>query len=41
MIIFESEEGAQAWVEQLKANPPPSESVTIHTLEIGEVVEQA
>ena len=41
MIIFESEEGAQAWVEQLKADPPPSEAVTIHTVEIGEVVEQA
>jgi hypothetical protein len=41
MIIFESEEGAQAWVKQLKANPPPSDMVTIHTFEIGEVVQQA
>jgi hypothetical protein len=41
MIIFESEEGAQAWIEQLKADPAPSEAVTIHTVEIGEVVEQA
>jgi hypothetical protein len=41
MVIFESEEGARTWVEQLKANPPPSDAVTIHTFEIGEVVQQA
>jgi hypothetical protein len=41
MVIFESQEGAQPWVEQLKADPPPSDAVTIHTVEIGEVVEQA
>ncbi len=41
MIIFESEEAAHAGGEQLRANPPPSNAVTIDSVEIGEVVEQA
>ena len=41
MHIFESEEAAQAGAEQLKTNPPPSNVVTINSVEIGEVVEQA
>ena len=41
MLIFESEGAARAAVEQLKANLPPSDVVTIDTIEIGEVVEQA
>src|ERR671914_687786 len=40
MLIFESEGAARAAVEQLKANLPPSDVVTIDTIEIGEVVEQ-
>jgi hypothetical protein len=41
MLIFESEEAAQAGAEQLKANPPPGNAVTINSVEIGEVVEHA
>ncbi|CAN5596372.1 hypothetical protein BH20ACT21_BH20ACT21_20130 [soil metagenome] len=41
MLIFESEEAAQAGAEQLKSNPPPGNAVTINSVEIGEVVEQA
>ena len=41
MIIFESEEAAQAGAEQLKSNPPPGNAVTVNSVEIGEVVEQA
>ncbi|MDQ3660119.1 MAG: hypothetical protein M3454_03475 [Actinomycetota bacterium] len=41
MLIFESEEAAQAAAEQLKANPPAGSAVTINSVEIGEVVEQA
>jgi len=41
MLIFETEEAAQAAVEQLKTNPPPTGAVTINSVEIGEVVEQA
>jgi hypothetical protein len=41
MIIFESEEAAQAAAEQLRTNPPPESAVTINSIEIGEVVEQA
>ena len=41
MLIFESEDAAQAGAEQLKSNPPPGNAVTINSVEIGEVVEQA
>ena len=39
MLTFESEEAAQAAVEQLRTNPPPG--VTIDSIEVGEVVERA
>jgi hypothetical protein len=38
MMIFESEEAAQAAAEQIKANPPAGDAVTINSIEIGEVV---
>lgn len=41
MIIFESEEAAQAAAEQIKANPPAGDAVTIDSMEIGEVVGNA
>jgi hypothetical protein len=41
MLVFESEEQAQAAVEQLRANPPPSGAITFDSIEIGEVIEQA
>jgi hypothetical protein len=41
MIIFESEDAAQAGAEQLRTNPPPENLVTINSIEIGEVVEHA
>jgi hypothetical protein len=41
MLTFESEEAAQAAVEQLKSNPPAGDAVTIKSIEIGEVVERA
>jgi hypothetical protein len=41
MLIFESEEAAKAGAEQLRANPPPSSAVTIDSVEMGDVVEQA
>jgi len=41
MLIFESEAAARAGGEQLKTNPPPGNAVTINSVEIGEVVEQA
>ena len=40
MVTFENEENAQAAAEQLKANPPPPDAVTIDSIEIGEVVER-
>ncbi len=40
MMTFESEEQAQAAVEQLRTNPPPEGAVTINTVEVGEVVER-
>jgi hypothetical protein len=40
MMTFESEEQAQAAVEQLQTNPPPETAVTINTVEVGEVVER-
>lgn len=41
MLIFESEEAAQAAAEQLRSNPPGGGAVTINSIEIGEVVERA
>ena len=38
MLTFESEEAAQAAVEQLRTNAPPQSVVTIKTIEVGEVV---
>jgi hypothetical protein len=40
IITFETEEGAKAGAEQLRANPPPGEALTINSVEIGEVVER-
>jgi hypothetical protein len=41
MLLFESEEAAQAAVAQLRANPPPSDAITFDSIEIGEVVAEA
>jgi hypothetical protein len=41
MLIFESEEGANAAAEQIRMNPPPASAVTIDSIEVGEVVEHA
>jgi hypothetical protein len=41
MVVFESEDAAQAATEQLRTNPPPESAVTINSIEIGEVVEHA
>jgi hypothetical protein len=41
MIIFESEEAAQAAAERIKTNPPAGDAVTINSIEIGEVVGHA
>jgi hypothetical protein len=41
MLVFESEEAAQAAAEQLSKNAPPADAVTIDSVEIGEVVEHA
>ena len=40
MLTFESEETARAAAEQLKANPPGGDAITIDSVEIGEVVER-
>lgn len=40
MLTFESEEAAQAAVDQLRNNPPPADALTIDTVQIGEVVER-
>ncbi len=40
MLIFESEQAAQAAVDQLSANPPPADTLAIESVEIGEVVER-
>jgi hypothetical protein len=41
MVIFESEEAAQAAAERIKTNPPAGDAVTINSIEIGEVVGHA
>ena len=40
MLTFETEEAARAAAEQLRANPPPGNALTIDSAEIGEVVER-
>jgi hypothetical protein len=40
MLTFESEEAAQAAAEQLRANPPPGDLITLDNVQIGEVVER-
>ncbi len=40
MLTFESEEAAQAAVEQLSNNQPPADALTIESVQIGEVVER-
>jgi hypothetical protein len=41
MIVFESEEAARGAAEQIRANPPAGDAVTIDSIEIGEVVGNA
>ena len=41
MLVFESEEAAQAMAEQVRTNPPPTDTVTMNSIEVGEVVEHA
>jgi hypothetical protein len=41
MLVFESEKAAQSAAEQLGKNPPPTDALTIDSVEIGEVVEHA
>ena len=41
MLVFESEEAAQAAAEQIKTNPPAGSAVTITSIQIGEVVAHA
>ena len=40
MLTFETQEAAQAAADQLRANPPAGDAVTIDSIEIGEVVER-
>jgi len=40
VLTFETEEAAQAAAEQIKANPPGGDAITIDRMEIGEVVER-
>jgi hypothetical protein len=40
MLTFESEDDARAAAEQLRANPPGGDAITIDSIEIGEVVER-
>src|SRR4029078_10903419 len=41
IVVFESEEAARAAAEQIRANPPAGDAVTIDSVEIGEVVGHA
>jgi hypothetical protein len=41
MLVFESEEAAQAMAEQLRTHPPGGSTVTINSIEVGEVVGRA
>jgi hypothetical protein len=40
MLTFETEEAARAAAEQIRANPPGGDAITIDSIEIGEVVER-
>jgi len=40
MLTFETEEAARAAAEQIRANPPGGESITVDSIEVGEVVER-
>jgi hypothetical protein len=40
MLTFETEEAARAAADQLRANPPGGDAITIDRVEIGEVVER-
>ena len=40
MLTFETEEAARAAAEQLRANPPGGDAITINSIEVGEVVER-
>ena len=40
MLTFETEEAARAAAEQIKANPPGGDAITINSIEVGEVVER-
>ena len=40
MLTFESEQAAQAAAEQLRANPPGGDAITIDSIQVGEVVER-
>ena len=41
MIIFESEEGAQAVKQMIESGPGPGDEVTLESVEIAEVVANA
>ena len=41
MIIFESEEEARAAAEQLRANPPAGDAVTVESIDVGMVAGHA
>ena len=41
IVVFESEEAARAAAEQIRANPPAGDAVTIDSVEVGEVVGHA
>lgn len=41
IVVFETEEAAQAAAEHVRSNPPPSDAVTITSIEVGEVVARA
>lgn len=41
MVTFETEEAARAAAEQIRANPPGGDAITLESVEIGEVVERA
>jgi hypothetical protein len=40
MLTFETEEAARAAAEQIRANPPGGDAITIGSIEVGEVVER-
>jgi hypothetical protein len=40
MLTFETEEAARAAAEQIRANPPGGDAITIDSIEVGEVVER-